>query len=85
MLSFLKDVLAPRIGSIGCESAPLEVLECLQRAARGELSCAKHVAAVMAEEVLPGCGKVAVHVQSSTCLQGTVCLLRCGCVLHQSA
>jgi hypothetical protein len=58
MLGFVKDFLAPRFGSIGCESAPVHVLECLQRVSQGQPSWSRHIAELMAQVVLPGCGMV---------------------------
>jgi hypothetical protein len=58
MLSFVRDFLASGIGTIGCESAPVQVLECLQRVAQGKPSWCKRIADLMARVVLLGCGAI---------------------------
>jgi hypothetical protein len=62
MLSFVRDSLATCVGYIGCESAPSEVLECLQAAVDDRPSWASRIAEVMADVVLPSCGATPVHV-----------------------
>jgi hypothetical protein len=68
MVRFVKDFLAARANNIGCESAPVEVLECLQRVVQGQPASSTGNPEVMADVVLDGCGEIPVPVCLPTLL-----------------
>jgi hypothetical protein len=72
LASFVRDHQASLTGSIGCECAPLEMLECLQAALVCRPACGGSVAGVMSA-VLRGCGAITSPSRKLRC---------CMCSMH---